>query len=123
MKLLKTVLSILLGLPLVIFGLNGFLQFMPMPAMGPEAMAFMGAIASTKFFFPIIGLVEVVAGLLLVVRKAVPLALILVFPIILCATLFHLGLDMGGIGLALICLILNAILMFLHKESYKSLLH
>lgn len=122
MKNIKSILRVSLGLPMVVFGLNGFLQFIPMPEIGPEAGAFMGAIASTGTFFPLISLVEIAAGALLLLNKATPLALLLVFPILICAVLYHLALDPGGILFAGVCFVLNVILLFFYKHKYQKLL-
>lgn len=122
MKNIKSILRVLLGLPMVIFGLNGFLQFIPFPEISQEAGAFMGAIASTGIFFPLIAVIEIVAGGLLLFNKATPLSLLLVFPILTCAILYHLTLDPGGILFAGLCFVLNAILIFLYKHKYQNLL-
>lgn len=121
MKNLKTVLRIIFSVFLLFFGLNGFLQFAPMPEVGPVAGAFLGAIASTGLFFPIISLIEVASGVALLVNKATPLALVVVFPVLFCATLFHISLDPGGVLFALIGLILNIILFVSHKDKYLAL--
>ena len=122
MKNLKKILRIGFGIFLIFFGLNGLLQFAPMPEVGPEAGAFFGAIASTKIFFPIIGIVEVATGTLLLLNKVVPLALVIVFPILFCAVLFHISLNPEGILFALIGIILNCLLFFSFKEKYSILL-
>ena len=123
MKNLKTVLRIIFGIFLLFFGLNGLLQLVSMPEVGPEAGAFFGAIASTKIFFPLISIVEIVAGVLLLLNKAVPLTLVIVFPILLCAVLFHISLNPEGILFALIGFILNSILFFFFREKYTTLLN
>ena len=93
---------------------------MPMPEMTEQGGIFMGSIASTGYLFPIIGALEVVAGILLITNKFVPFTLILIFPIIVNAFLFHLFLDLPGIGGALIAIVLNIVLFISCKESYKS---
>ncbi len=122
MKNLKKILRIGFGIFLIFFGLNGLLQFSPISEVGPEAGAFFGAIASTKIFFPIIGIVEVATGTLLLLNKVVPLALVIVFPILFCAVLFHISLNPEGILFALIGIILNCLLFFSFKEKYSILL-
>tara|TARA_B110000879_G_scaffold198179_1_gene269631 strand:+ start:1018 stop:1404 length:387 start_codon:yes stop_codon:yes gene_type:complete len=122
MKNLKIVLRIIFGLFLLFFGLNGLLQFAPMPEVGPEAGAFLGAISSTKIFFPLISIIEIATGALILLNKAVPLALVLIFPILLCAVLFHISLNPEGIVFALIGFILNGTLFFLFKGKYTPLL-
>lgn len=123
MKNSKTVLRIIFSIFLLFFGLNGLLQFAPMPEVGPEAGAFFGALASTKIFFPIIGIVEIVTGALLLLNRAVPLALVIIFPILLCAVLFHISLNPEGLLFALVGFVLNSILLFLFKEKYATLLN
>ena len=54
---------VFLGLAFVVFGLNGFLQFIPMPAPPEKAGAFLGALAATGYMFPLIKGTELFAGL------------------------------------------------------------
>ncbi len=122
MKIAKIVVRILFGLLLLIFGLNGFLQFMPFPEMSEQAGKFIGALAETGYIFPIIALLEIIVGVLLLSNKYLALALILIFPIILNAFLFHLFLDIPGIGAALIAIVSNVFLFFTNKENYKNIL-
>jgi len=121
MKKAKMILRIFFGIFLLVFGLNSFLNFIPLPEMAEQARIFIGAMAETVYMLPIIGALEVVAGVLLITNKLVPLTLIVIFPILLNAFLFHLFLDLAGIGGAFIAITLNIILFFMNKESYKNL--
>ncbi|MFT7158794.1 MAG: putative oxidoreductase [Parvicella sp.] len=118
----KLIIRILFGLMLVIFGLNKFLQFMPMPPMPEAAGMFMGALVKSGYLMVVVALVEIVAGVLLLINKYQSLALVIVFPVILNAFLFHLFLDLPGIGGAALAMAMNIFLFFANKESYKSLL-
>jgi len=92
-----------LGVVFTVFGLNGFLQFLPSPAMPAEAGSFVGALAATGYMFPLIKGTEVVAGLLLLGGRFVPLALTLLAPITVNILLFHVVLAPApGLPLALI---------------------
>jgi len=122
MKITKIIARVLLGLILLIFGLNGFLQFMPMPEMSTEAGELMGALASAGYFFPIIAIVEIIVGVLLLINKYIALALIVLFPIMLNALLFHLFLDIAGIGAAALAITLNIFLLITYKEKFKEIL-
>ena len=89
------VLRILLGLVLVIFGTNKFYPFMPAPAeMSEGAANFMGALNDTGYMFPLIGAIEVITGLLLLLKKWVPFALIVLAPVAVNIVLFHLFLEL-----------------------------
>ncbi len=122
MKTTKIIARVLLGLMLLVFGLNGFLQFMPMPEMSAEAGELMGALAKAGYFFPIIAIVEIVVGALLLINKYTAIALIVLFPIMLNALLFHLFLDLAGIGAAALAITLNVFLFITNMDKYKELL-
>lgn len=91
------VVRILLGLIFFIFGLNGFLHFMPMPPDMPAGeMAFFQAMMATGYFLPLLAATQTVAGALLLAGFAVPLALILLAPILVQIIFFHLFLTPGA---------------------------
>ena len=122
MKKAELIVRILLGLLLLVFGLNKFFNFMPMPPMSESAGDFMGALVNTGYMMYFIGLVEAVSGLLLLINKFKPLALVIVFPVLLNAFLFHLFLDIGGIGAAAMATAMNVFLFFVNKDKYDSIL-
>ena len=111
----------LLGLVMVVFGLNGFLNFMPVPPMPAAAGAFMGALAATGYFFPLLKATEIVVGLLLLANRAVPLALILLAPISVNIVAFHAFLAPAGIGPAALVAVLNAYLGYANWDKFKGL--
>lgn len=114
-------LRIVLGLILIIFGANKFIGFMPTPDLPEAAGNFMGALANTGYMFPLIGLVEIIVGLLLVFNKWVAFALVLLAPVAVNMVLFHLKLAPGGIGPAALVTILNVILIYANWDKYKPL--
>ena len=118
----KNILRPIYGIFLLTFGLNGFFNFFPLPEMTEEAGTFMGSLAQTGYILPIVGVLQVVVGLLLIVNKFTPLILIVIFPIMLNAFLLHLFLDPAGIAGSLVAIILNVFLFIANKESYKNVL-
>ena len=113
---------IVLGLLLVVFGLNKFLQFMPMPAMAEPAGTFMEALVGTGYMMPLVAVIEILVGALLLANRYAALALLLLVPISVNIVAFHLFLDLGGIaGAALVC-ILNVFLLFAYRSHYQPLL-
>lgn len=121
MKKAKLVIRILLGLMLVVFGLNKFLQFMPMPPMPEAAGEFMGALMKSGYIMIVVAIVEVLSGVLLLANKYQPLVLVILFPVLLNAFLFHLFLDIAGIGGAAMAMAMNIFLFVANKESYSEL--
>lgn len=111
----------LLALILIVFGLNKFLNFMPLPPMPEPAESFMGALMETGYIMVIVAALEVISGIFLMINKYSALMLVLVFPVLLNAFLFHLFLDFKGIGGALLALSLAIFLMYKSFNTYKVL--
>jgi hypothetical protein len=117
-----TAARILLGLTFFVFGLNGFLQFMPQPPMPDKAGAFLGALAATGYMFPLIKSVEVVTGALLLSNRFVPLALAIVAPNVVNILLFHAILAPGGLPVAVMVLALEVFTAWSYRDAYASML-
>ena len=76
MKKAKLIVRILLGLMVLIFGLNKFLQFMPMPPLPDAAGEFMGALVKSGYLMQAVAIVEIVTGLMLLFNRFQPLTLV-----------------------------------------------
>jgi putative oxidoreductase len=104
-KIASTIARYLLGLIFVVFGLNGFLQFIhqPPPA-NPLALQFLGAVSASHFaaFFFVI---QVAGGLLLLAGVFVPLALTMLAAELYNILAFHLTLAPGAAPALLACLL------------------
>ena len=114
---------ILLGLIFFVFGLNGFLNFLPQPSNVPEgALAFGGALFKTGYMFPLIKGTEVIVGALLLSNRFVPLALALVAPIVVNIFAFHAILAPAGIGLAALIAAAEVYLAWAYRDAYRPML-
>lgn len=109
----------LLGLIYFVFGLNGFLQFIPMPPMEGTAMTFMGGLMATGYFFPVLKATEVLCGVALLAGMYVPLALVILAPITLQIFLFHIVVAPAGAPMAIIMLALHGLLGWAYMSAYK----
>src|SRR5438046_2152993 len=89
----------ILGAAFFVFGLNGFLHFLPNPPAPPAAAGFAGALAATGYMFPLLKGTEVLAGFLLVSGLFVPLALALLAPVLVNILAFHAFLAPAGLPL------------------------
>ncbi len=115
------VLRILLGLFVLVFGLNKFLDFMPMGEMSADAGAYFGALVNTKTL-TLVALVEIVAGLALIFNKFGALLALILMSVSVNAVLFHATLEPASIPGALVLLILNILVMYGYKDKYAALL-
>lgn len=123
MSKLPMIARYLLGLVLVIFGSNGFLNFLPAPEFGGGADSFIGAIFETGYLWYLVKGTEVIVGILLLAGRFVPLALVLLGPISVNIVAFHIFLAPADIGPAALVFILNLYLLFAHKkDAYAPLL-
>jgi len=120
MKTALVIARTLLGIIFVVFGLNGFLHFLPQPEMPQAAIAFFGALAATGFMLPTLFAAQVVGGALLLLGM-VPLALVILAPVIVHIVEFHVFLAPGGLGLAIIVAALALFLAWSHRAAYRSL--
>ncbi|WP_437477622.1 DoxX family protein [Sorangium sp. So ce1014] len=111
----------LLGLVFFVFGLNGFLQFLPQPPAPEAAASFGAALAATGYMFPLIKGTEVVAGALLLSNRYVPLALALLAPIVVNIVAFHTFLTPPNPAAWLI-LALELYLAFAYRAAFRPML-
>lgn len=106
MKIAVLIARILLGLLFTVFGLNGFLHFLKMPPpTGQLAGQYMGALFLSHYL-AVVFLVELIGGVLLLANRYVPLALVLLGPVIVNIVLFHSTMAPEGLPMALLATVL-----------------
>jgi uncharacterized membrane protein YphA (DoxX/SURF4 family) len=123
-RYIPAVVRILMGLALVAFGLNAFLNFIPPPQtpMSDGAIAFAGALMNTGYMMPLIGVTQLVVGLFLVTNRFVPLALVLFAPFMVNSIAFHVFLEHTGLPMALVFLAMELYLAWVYRNSYRAVL-
>ena len=119
MKIVTLIARLLLGLIFLVFGLNSFLNFLSMGPM-PSGLAgqFVGALVLSHYFW-VVGALQVAGGALLLVNRFVPLALVLLGPVIVNIILYHLFLNLTGIALAIVVVILWLIVFYAHRQYFS----
>lgn len=105
MKIAVLIARILLGLLFLVFGLNGFLHFIPMPPPTGLAGQYMGALFVSHYLV-VVFLLQVVGGVLLLANRFVPLGLLLLGPVLVNIVLFHSFLAPEGLPIALFASVL-----------------
>jgi putative oxidoreductase len=119
MKIVTLIARLLLGLICVVFGLNGFLNFLSMGPM-PTGLAgqFIGALFLSHYYW-VVAALQIAGGVLLLVNRFVPLALVLLGPVIVNILCYHLFLNHAGAPPAVVVTILWFI-VFYGKRQYFS---
>ncbi|MCM3584869.1 hypothetical protein M3182_03805 [Mesobacillus maritimus] len=113
--------ELLLGIIFLGAGLNGYVVLFGFEAFAPtspEAMEFLGE----GYFLALEKGVEIIAGVFLLIRRFVPLTLMILASIIVNIVAFHLFVDSDLLLLALFVTVLEGILVWHYRESYKELL-
>ena len=121
MKMLPTIARVLFGLVFLGSGVFGFVSHFAFPPDLPENLkTFVHGLAASVYFMPFLKGTEIVCGLFLITGAFVPLALVVLAPIILNIFLIHLFLEPSGLPMATVLGALEIYLAFFaspYKES------
>jgi len=120
MKIATLIARILLGLIFLVFGLNGFLNFIPAPPPSGVAGQYIGALFVSHYAV-LIFLLEVIGGALLLANRFVPLAIAVLGPIVVNILLFHFSMAREGIPLALVTTVLWLIVFYKVRHAFAPL--
>ena len=115
MKTASAIARYLSGVIFLVFGLNGFLHFIPLPPPSGVAGQFMGALFVSHYLTLIFAL-QVIGGVLLLANRYVPLALAILAPVIVNILSFHALMAPNGLPLALFVTVLWT-LVFVHVRT------
>jgi uncharacterized membrane protein YphA (DoxX/SURF4 family) len=111
---------ILLGLIFFVFGLNGFLHFIPQPPLEGKIAEFTNGLMAAGYFFPLLKGTETLCGALLLSGAFVPLALVALAPIVVNIVCVHVFLAPSGLPMAAIVSALMIYLSFF-AQPYASI--
>ena len=115
---------LLMGLMFLVFGLNGFLNFIPQPkeAMPEGAVALFEGFMKSGYMMQLISGTQLLVGVLLLLNRFVPLALALIAPVIVNIVAFHIFLVRPGMPIAIVVLALELYLAWSYRDSYRPML-
>jgi putative oxidoreductase len=122
MKILTIIARVLLGLIFVFFGSNGLLHFLPMPPL-PQGVTgeFLHSFFASGYVY-VISAFQLIAGLLLLIGKFVPLGLTILAAIIINIWTFHLLMAPAGLPPAVVVTILELFLVWSYRDRFAGIL-
>jgi hypothetical protein len=120
MKITSVIARFLLGFIFLVFGLNGFLHFIRATMPSGVAGQFVGALAASNYLV-VVFLLQLVAAVLLLANRYVPLALTLLAPIIVNILLFHVLMAPAGLGLAIVTTVLWCLVFLSVRPAFCGL--
>ena len=125
MKIAMIIVRTLMGLLFLFASITYFLMMMglfPVPPMEGPVKAFNEGLAASGYFFTLLKITEFVCGLLLVTGRFVPLALVVLSPIIINILMVHTFLDRSGLPVAAFLVLASLFLAFCYRDAFKPLL-
>jgi putative oxidoreductase len=120
MKIAALIARILLGVVFVVFGLNGFLNFIPATLPSGLAGQFIAVLLQSHYVL-FVSAFQLAGGVLLLVNRYVPLGLALLAPVIANILVYHLTLDRSGLPVAIVVAILWGVLFYRHRQHFSGL--
>lgn len=120
MKITSAIARILFGFIFLVFGLNGFLHFIPMPPPEGVAGQFLGALFVSHFLV-VVFLLQIISAVLLLVNRYVPLALTLLGPVLANIVLFHAFMAPAGLPLPIVLSVLWLLVASQYRAAFAGL--
>lgn len=113
---------VLLALMFLLFGLNGFLNFIPQPKDLPPDIVTVSMALKKGGFMDVVSGVEVLVAVLLLINRFVPLALTLLAPILVGILTFHIYTSLSMIGPGVVVTLLELYLAWSYRKAFCPML-
>ena len=119
---IPAIVRMLLGLMFLVFGLNGFLNFMPAPKDMPQDIMTVSGALMKGGYITVVSATEVIVAVMLLTNLFVPLALALLAPIIVGILTFHVALAPATIGPGIVVLLMELYLAWAYRNAFRPML-
>ena len=121
-RIVTAVVRILLGVMFLVFGVNGFLNFMPAPKDLPPDVITVSTGLMKGGYMAVVSATELVVALLLLTNRFVPLGLVLLAPIVVGIITFQLAIAPATIGPGLVVLVMELYLAWGYRDAFRTIL-
>ena len=125
MKVAMLIVRTLMGLLFLFASVTYFMMVWGMfepPPMEGAIKSFNEGLAASGYFFTLLKVTELVCAVLLLTGRFVPLALVVLSPIIVNIFMVHLFLDRTGLPLAVLLVAANIFLAYCYRDAFRPLL-
>jgi uncharacterized membrane protein YphA (DoxX/SURF4 family) len=121
-RIATAIVRIMLGLMFLVFGLNGFLNFMPAPKDLPAEVVSVATGLTNGGYMSVVAATEIVVAVLLLINRFVPLALALLAPIVVGIITFHVAIAPSTIGPGLVVTAMELYLAWAYRGAFRPML-
>lgn len=123
-KKILFVVYLLFGLMFINSGFNKFFNYMPVPKDLPASLIkVMTALMAIKWLFPLVGIAEIVGGILFTTNKYRSLGALIIFPVMIGILLTNIVNAPSGLPLALVLMAINLWVLFENREKYMPIVN
>lgn len=122
MKLTLVIVRTLMGLLFLFASISFLLNLVPQPELTGNVKIFMDGMIASGYLMTLIKVTELVCGLAFVTGRFVPLAQIVISPVIVNIFLFHAFVDTSGLPVAIFLVIANCVVAYGYWDKFKPLL-
>lgn len=124
MKIAMIIVRTLMGLLFLFASIVVLFNIMPPPPadqLPPRVAVFMEGVKATGYLLTLIKVTELVCGLAFVFGRFVPLATVVIAPVIVNIFLFHVFVDTSGLPVAIFLVLANSFVAYYYRASYAPL--
>ena len=122
MKIATIIVRVLMGLLFIVGSIAFFLKLGGEPQLEGNMKTFFEGLVASGYFLTLLEVTELVCGIALVVGRFVPLALVILSPIIVNILFVHLFLERSGLPVAIFLVLANSFLAYANWDKFKPLL-
>ena len=124
MKIAMIIVRTLMGLLFIFASVVVLFNLFPPPAEFPSEMArkFNEGIMATPYFLKLVKITELLCGIAFVVGRYVPLATVVIAPVIINIFLYHAFVDTTGLPVPIFLVCANIFVAYYYRDHYKGLL-
>ena len=121
MKIAMIIVRTLIGLLFVVSSLVYFLDLVQPPEMTGPIVDFNKGLAAATYFLPLLKWTELICGILLVIGRFVPFALVVLSPIVINIFMVHAFLEPSGLPVAIVLVLAFIFLGWYYRENFRGL--
>ena len=116
------VLCALFGLGMIVFGANKLYPFIPMPELSEQQKIIFGAFGTIKWLMPLVGIIEILGGLLIAIPKTRALGAIVILPVMVGIIVHNLTFDRSQLAIPAVFVIINLWAIIDNTNRYKAMI-
>ena len=122
MKIAMIIVRTLMGLLFLFASIVVLFNLVPKPELTGAVKTFNEGMDAAPYFITVVKLTELLCGIAFVIGRFVPLATVVIAPVIIQIFLFHLFMDRSGLPVAIFLVLANIFVAYYYRSSYSGLL-